>query len=149
MWNGVFTEGTVSVSENGEHTKNFSLRDGMGLELLRQSGVEVIVMTSENSSIVKSRMNKLGINNLFMDVKDKYSRLNDYLLKNSLNRNQVAYVGDDVNDLANLMSVSWGFCPNNATLQVMPHCDIILNNNGGDKAIREVSEFLIKYNRRF
>jgi len=146
---GVFTDGTVCVTGEREHTKTFSLRDGMGLELVRQAGVDVVVMTSEISPIVKSRMEKLGITHLFMGVKDKYSRLNQFLLEKDLSRNQVAYVGDDVNDLVNLNSVCWSFCPNDATLQVKPYCDVILNNNGGDKAIREVTEFIIKYNQRF
>jgi N-acylneuraminate cytidylyltransferase len=147
---GVFTDGTVSVSDKGELFKSFSLRDGMGLENIRFSGVEVVVMTSENSQIVKSRMVKLGLeNNLFLGVKDKYSRLNQILINKGLNRNQVAYVGDDINDLTNLISVGWGFCPNDAINQVKEHCDIVLNNRGGNKAIREVTEFLIKYNNRF
>ena len=147
---GVFTDGSVSVSDEGELFKSFSLRDGMGLENIELSGVEVIVMTSENSQIVQSRMLKLGLeNNLFLGVKDKYSRLSQILTNKRLNRNQVAYVGDDINDLTNLISVAWGICPKDAINQVKEQCDIILNNKGGNKAIREVTEFLIKYNKRF
>ncbi|PCH68760.1 MAG: cytidyltransferase [Bacteroidales bacterium] len=146
---GVFTDGTVNVSANGELSKSFSLRDGMGLELVRNSGVEVVVMTSENSDIVEKRMGKLGISNLFMGVKDKFSRLNNFLIEKNLKRNSVAYIGDDINDLVNLCSVSWGFCPNNAVPEVKLNSDFILNNNGGDMAIREAVEFIIKYNQRF
>lgn len=146
---GVFTDGTVNVSANGELSKSFSLRDGMGLELVRNSGVEVVVMTSENSDIVEKRMEKLGISNLFMGVKDKFSRLNNFLIEKNLKRNSVAYIGDDINDLVNLCSVSWGFCPNNAVPEVKLNSDFILNNNGGDMAIREAVEFIIKYNQRF
>lgn len=146
---GVFTDGTVNVSANGELSKSFSLRDGMGLELVRNSGVEVVVMTSENSPIVEKRMEKLGISNLFMGVKDKFSRLNNFLLEKNLKRNSVAYIGDDINDLVNICSVSWGFCPNNAVPEVKMNSDFVLNNNGGDMAIREAVEFIIKYNQRF
>jgi N-acylneuraminate cytidylyltransferase len=145
---GVFTSGTVAVGDNGELFKTFSLRDGMGIENLRNDGVEVVVMTSENSQIVQARMNKLNLE-LFMGVKDKYSRLDNLLIQKGLTRGEVAYVGDDVNDLVNLTSVAWGFCPNDAIETVKPYCDIVLNNNGGDKAIREVAEFILKYNNRF
>ncbi|MGJ8745205.1 cytidylyltransferase domain-containing protein [Polaribacter sp.] len=144
---GVFTPGTVGVTGSGELEKFFSLRDGMGLENLRLSGVNVIVMTSEDSPIVASRMAKLKLE-LYMGVKDKYSRLDNVLKQYSLTRNEVAYVGDDVNDLVNISSVLWGFCPNDAVNEVKPYCDFILNNNGGDQAIREACQFIINYNKR-
>lgn len=144
---GVFTPGTVGVTNTGELEKVFSLRDGMGIENLRMSGVQVVVMTSENSPIVESRMNKLGLE-LYMGVKDKYSRLDKVLETKGLNRKEVAYVGDDVNDLVNLSSVAWGFCPNDAVLELQPYCDIKLNNKGGDQAIREACQFIVKYNNR-
>ena len=145
---GVFTPGTVGVSNNGELFKEFSLRDGMGLDILRKSGVNVIVMTSETSEIVKSRMEKLKLE-LFMGVKDKFSRLNHILMKCDITRNQVAYVGDDVNDLVNICSVGWSFTPFDAIPLVKEYCDINLINSGGDKAIREVTDFILKYNSRF
>ena len=105
-------------------------------------------MTSENSQIVQSRMNKLNLE-LFMGVKDKYVRLDNLLIEKRLYRSEVAYVGDDINDLVNLASVAWGFCPNDAVETVKDFCDIVLNNTGGDKAIREAAEFIVKYNNRF
>jgi N-acylneuraminate cytidylyltransferase len=144
---GVFTPGTVGVTNTGELEKVFSLRDGMGIENLRLSGVEVIVMTSEISPIVESRMKKLGLE-LYMGVKDKYSRLDRVLETKGFTRKEVAYVGDDVNDLVNISSVAWGFCPNDAVLELQPYCDIKLNNRGGDQAIREACQFIAKYNNR-
>jgi len=146
---GVFTNGLVSVSSDGELFKSFSLRDGMGLEKLRNTGILVAVITSENSTIVEMRMNKLGINELYMGVKDKYARLNEILRLKNLNRSQVAYIGDDINDLTNIVSAGWGICPQNAILEIKTNSDIVLNNNGGDMAIREAVEFIINYNKRF
>jgi N-acylneuraminate cytidylyltransferase len=144
---GVFTPGTVGVTNTGELEKVFSLRDGMGIENLRISGVEVMVMTSEISPIVEARMIKLGLE-LYMGVKDKYSRLDKVLQEKNISRNEIAYVGDDVNDLVNLSSVAWGFCPNDAVSELKPYCDIILNNKGGDQAIREACQFIINFNKR-
>lgn len=146
---GVFTDGLVGVSSDGELFKSFSLRDGMGLEKIRNSGVEVVVITSENSPIVEMRMNKLGIKELYLGVKDKFARLNDILISKNLNHSQVAYIGDDINDIANIVSVGWGICPQNAILEIKLNSDLILNSNGGDMAIREAVEFIINYNRRF
>ena len=121
----------------------------MGLENIKMGGVEIVVITSENSLIVKERMRKLGVNELFMGVNDKFSRLNKILIDKKIKRNNVAYIGDDMNDLVNLTSVGWSFCPKDAVEQVKNYCDIVLNNKGGDKAIREATEFITKYNKRF
>lgn len=146
---GVFTNGTVAVSPEKEIFKQFSLRDGMGFELLKQSGIIPIVMTSENSKIVETRMAKLKIEHVFMGVKDKYSLLGFVLHNLKIKRNETAYVGDDINDLPNMASVAWAFCPNDAVDSVKPYSDVILNNCGGDRAIREAIEFIIKYNNKF
>ncbi len=146
---GVFTDGSVYYDQNGEALKKFDIRDGMGLEILRQHNVEVVVMTSENSALVEARMKKLMIKNTFMGVKDKHNFLQNFLIKHLLSYNEVAYVGDDVNDLANLCHVGWSFCPANATQIVKNQVDFVLNNNSGQGAIREVSEWLIRYNQNF
>lgn len=145
---GVFTPGTVSVTGEGELFKTFSLRDGMGISMLKEADIQVVVITSEDTPIVSSRMSKLGIET-YMGVKDKYLKLDSLLEQKGLKRNQVAYVGDDVNDLVNLCSVGWSFCPNNAVNEIVTYCDVKLNNLGGDKAIRECATILIKYNNKF
>lgn len=146
---GVFTDGNITNNADGEFSKVFSMRDGMGLEILRENGIEVIVMTSENSKIVESRMKKLNLlDNLYLGVKDKYSRLEKVLQEKSLTRSDVAYIGDDINDLANLLSVGWGIVPNDGIENVKMSADLVLNNVGGDKAIREAVNFIIKYNSR-
>ena len=99
---GVFTDGCVYFGAEGELMKEFDMRDGMGLEILRQNKVEVIVMTSEDSELVGLRMKKLQIQNCFLGVKDKYAFLTQFLKDKNANLGQVAYVGDDVNDLANI-----------------------------------------------
>jgi N-acylneuraminate cytidylyltransferase len=146
---GVFTDGTVAVSANEELFKTFSLRDGMGIDLLKQNDILPIVMTSEFSPIVKNRMNKLKINHSYLGVKDKFSRLEKICNNLSMERNEIAYMGDDINDLPNLCSAGWSFCPQNAIETVKPYCDLTLNNKGGDKAIREAVEFIIKQNKRY
>ncbi len=145
---GVFTEGNILVSGDGELAKSFSIRDGMGLEIARENGLEVIVMTSENSSIVDQRMKKLKINHYYKGVKDKYALLTELCKQMQLTKNELAYIGDDVNDMANLLSVSWGMTPNNAATEIKEIADIILHNNGGNMAIREGLEWVFKLNKR-
>ena len=146
---GVFTDGSVYYGVDGELLKNFDMRDGMGLEILRQHNIEVMVMTSETSEIVASRMKKLKIDKLYMGVKDKYSLLSKLVDENKLSFSQLAYVGDDVNDLANICACGWSFAPANAMIPVKNHADVILSKNSAAGAIREVCDFLLRYNTRY
>ena len=146
---GVFTNGTVFYSEEGEIAKQFDMRDGMGLEILREQDVEVLVMTSEQSEIVAQRMKKLKIEHVYLGVKDKFALLNHILNEKLIGMGTIAYMGDDINDLANMCSVGWSLTPNNATQIVKHHADIILPKNSGDGAIRQACEFIMKYNKRF
>ncbi len=146
---GVFTDGTIAYSKGGELSKNFDMRDGMGLEILRQFNVEVLVMTSEQSELVAKRMQKLKIENVYLGVKDKYSLLQHILEEQNLSINTFAYIGDDVNDLTNICSVGWSLSPNNATPVVKQHADVVLSKNSGAGAIREACDFIMKYNKRF
>jgi N-acylneuraminate cytidylyltransferase len=146
---GVFTDGGIFYNEEGEFAKKFDMRDGMGLEILRQNNVKVVVLTSENSKLVGQRMKKLQIQDAFLGVKDKYSFLKHFLFTKNSSFESVAYVGDDVNDLANICSSGWSFAPANATHTVKTHADIVLTQQSGDGAIREVCEIIMKYNNKY
>lgn len=146
---GVFTDGSIMYDQSGEHSKRFDMRDGMGLEILREHNVEVIVMTSEDSEIVANRMKKLKIDDVFLGVKDKFSLLRHIAKQRSLNMSNIAYMGDDVNDLANLCSVGWSFAPHNATAIAKLHVDMVVPKDSANGAIRAVCEFILNYNKRF
>ncbi|GAL67616.1 acylneuraminate cytidylyltransferase [Jejuia pallidilutea] len=146
---GVFTNGTIAYTKDGEHTKNFDMRDGMGLEILRQFGVEVMVMTSEQSQLVAKRMEKLKIPQVYLAVKDKYTLLQTLAASQNFSLNNVAYLGDDVNDMANICSVGWSLAPNNAMPEIKQLADVVLSKSSGAGAIREACKFIINYNKRF
>lgn len=146
---GVFTDGKVAYSTEGELTKVFDMRDGMGLEILRQNQVEVVVITSENSALVAQRMQKLQIEYTFLVVKDKYAFLQYFAKERNTSFAAMAYIGDDVNDLANICSVGWSFAPANATEIARQNADYLLTNNSAEGAIREACEWIIKYNERY
>lgn len=146
---GVFTDGKVAYSTEGELTKVFDMRDGMGLEILRQNQVEVVVITSENSALVAQRMQKLKIEYTFLVVKDKYGFLQYFAKERNTSFAAMACIGDDVNDLANICSVGWSFAPANATEIARQNADYLLTNNSAEGAIREACEWIVKYNERY
>ncbi|SDR69016.1 acylneuraminate cytidylyltransferase [Christiangramia echinicola] len=146
---GVFTDGRILYSKNGELAKVFDMRDGMGLEILRQDNIEVSVMTSENSPLVKERMKKLKIDNVYSGVKDKYGLLQHLSIYKNLNLDEVAYLGDDVNDMACMGRVGWSMTPHNAMDEIKKISDVVLTSESGSGAIREACRFITKYNKRF
>lgn len=146
---GVFTDGGITYTAEGEHTKAFDMRDGMGLEILKEDNIKVIIMTSENSPLVAARMKKLKIEDVYLGIKDKYAVIANIVANENIKLEQLAYMGDDVNDLANLCSVGWALVPNNATERVKPWADVLLNADSGKGAIREACEWIMKYNKRF
>jgi len=146
---GVFTDGGVAVSDDKELFKYFSVRDGMGISQLKSTNILPVIITSEKSEIVINRMNKLKIEHVLTDVSDKFSRLEFLLRSLKIQRNEIAYMGDDVNDLANLASCGWAIIPNDAIEGVLPYADLKLNNNGGSEAIRTAIEFVLRYNKKY
>ena len=121
----------------------------MGLEILRQHQVEVIVLTAENSELVGQRMKKLQIENTFLGVKDKYAFLQHFVKTRNTNFAALAYIGDDINDLANICSVGWSFTPANTTEIVKQNADYLLTKASAEGAIREACEKIIAYNERY
>lgn len=146
---GVFTDGSITYTKEGEHTKRFDMRDGMGLEILRQFDVEVMIMTSEHSELVARRMEKLQIQQVYLGVKDKFTLLKSIAKEKQIDISNIAYVGDDVNDLTNIVSVGWSFAPNNAMTEIKTNADIVLSKDSGNGAIREACQFIKNYNKRF
>ncbi|TDN89166.1 N-acylneuraminate cytidylyltransferase [Salegentibacter sp. 24] len=146
---GVFTDGRVLFSESGELAKVFDMRDGMGLEILRQQDVEVAVMTSEDSALVSKRMEKLKIGETYLGVKDKYAFLHKIILDKKISFSQIAYIGDDINDMACMSAVGWAIAPKNAMAEIKEIADLNLSSDSGSGAIREACNFIIKYNKRF
>ena len=94
-------------------------------------------------------MEKLKIEQVFLGVKDKYTLLKNIVTKADVSLSNVAYIGDDVNDLTNICSVGWSFAPNNATDIVKINADVVLAKNSGAGAIREACQFIMNYNKRF
>jgi N-acylneuraminate cytidylyltransferase len=146
---GVFTNGRVLYSEKGEFAKSFDMRDGMGLEILRQDNIEVTVMTSEQSTLVASRMKKLNIDKVYLGVKDKFGLLQHISKTYNIEYSNIAYLGDDINDMACMLGVGWSLAPNNAMSEIKRISDINLLEDSGSGTIREACKLIIKYNKRF
>jgi 3-deoxy-D-manno-octulosonate 8-phosphate phosphatase (KDO 8-P phosphatase) len=141
---GVLTDGTVYYSERGEALKRFNMRDGMGVERLRGlAQVDVGIISGETSPSVQQRAAKLGIDELHLGVRDKPAVVAEITARRSLTPEQVAYIGDDVNDLAAMGLVGLAACPADATHFAKAAAHLICQAPGGAGVLREVAELII------
>ncbi|MFH1051723.1 MAG: HAD-IIIA family hydrolase [bacterium] len=140
---GTLTNGKVYYSANGEELKKFSIRDGMGIELLKLAGIDLAIITSENSNIVKARASKLNIKNLVLGTKNKRKSLTELAEKLSVNLDNIAFIGDDVNDISALEIVGLSACPADATEKVKEVCNYICLKEGGNGAVRDFAELIL------
>lgn len=145
---GVLTDTSVYYSDQGEIMKKFSIRDGMGVERLKTIlNIDSGIITGELSPSVKKRAEKLKIKELHLGIKDKVLVLKKILNKRKINFENIAYIGDDVNDLEIMKLVGVSACPNDAIKEVRLISDYICKNRGGYGAFRELAELIIESNR--
>jgi len=144
---GVLTDGSIYCSENGEEMISFSRIDGKGIERFREQNRKIIVISSEDSNIVRKRLEKLNID-CFLGIKDKLTSLRSYLKKHNISIGRVAFMGDDVQDLEVINSVAFSFCPADAQESIKKNSKWICKNKGGRGAVREAIELILKMENR-
>ena len=145
---GVLTDAGMYYSESGEELKKFNTRDGMGIKLLQRAGLITAIVTQERTKLVAWRGEKLMIPEVHQGVMDKLSLVREMAARHGLSMEQVAYIGDDVNDLATLKAVGFSATPADGLPQVVEAVDYVCLKKGGDGAVREIIEMILKAQHR-
>jgi YrbI family 3-deoxy-D-manno-octulosonate 8-phosphate phosphatase len=140
---GVLTDGGVFYGREGEVMKQFNIRDGMGVERLREIGIEVGIITGEKSESVQRRAEKLGVQILYLHCKDKPAAIAEIVDQHSYAINEIAYIGDDVNDLEAMAAVGLSAAPGDAFPSVREAAGYVCRRPGGHGAFREFAELII------
>lgn len=141
---GVLTDTGIYYSPDGEIIKRFSIRDGMGVERLRDIlGIETVIITGENSGTVKSRAAKLKINEYYLGVKNKIEILELIKNKNHISEENIAYIGDDSNDYEIMLKCGLTATPSDGMSFIKEIADYICETKGGYGAFREFVELII------
>ena len=140
---GVLTDGGMYYSEKGEELKKFNTRDGMAVELLEREKISVILMTKENSKIVLQRAKKIKIKKSYIGIVNKEEKLPEICKKFKVSLGEIAYIGDDINDLEIMKKVGFSASPNNAMEQIKRKSHYICKLNGGEGVLREVAELIL------
>ncbi len=141
---GVLTDGSITYTDSGEQIKSFNSKDGLGLRLLMDSGINVGIITGRKSQALNLRCKNLGISLLFDGIKDKSKALDKIAQDTGFSFENMAFVGDDLIDLPAIKKVGVSFCVQDASKDVKNHSDIITNQNGGSGAVREICEMILK-----
>ena len=142
-FDGVFTNNKVILDENGIEHVICDRGDGLGLNMLKKIDLDIIILSTETNKVVSSRAKKLKID-AFQSIKRKLDFLKDFCEKKQIGLENVAYVGNDLNDLDCMENVGLSICPSDSFKDVKNSADVVLENKGGDGAIRELCDLIIK-----
>lgn len=146
---GVLTDGKLFFDSEGNEYKSFHARDGHGIKLLRQTGVEVAVISGRKSTSVALRMKSLGIEHVYQGHENKVAAFNEIIGKIGVTHEQVAHVGDDLLDLPIMIRVGLAIAVNDANFAVKQRADWCTTLSGGQGAVREVCDFIMQAQGHF
>ena len=140
---GVLTDGGLHYDEQGQVVKRFDVRDGLAIRMLQRAGIEVAFLSGGRSGAIEQRARHLHVNHCLVGVGDKLSALSQLQAHLQLERQQTAFIGDDLNDLTVRPAVGLLVSPANGARGLRRQADLVLRQNGGDGAVRELAELLL------
>ena len=141
---GVLTDGGLYIGAGGESCKRLNVQDGLAISCAIRNNLIVAIITGRQSEIVCRRAAELGITEIYQGVKDKKEMLKNIAVKHSLQLAEVAYMGDDLNDLSALSIAGLACAPANAAAEVKARAHFVAAKSGGEGAVREVVETIMK-----
>lgn len=139
---GTLTDGKIHISNEREVFKSFNVKDGYGIANLYKINVLPVIITGRKSKIVEYRAKELNINEVYQGVHNKVDKLKYICEKYKISLKEVAYIGDDINDLECMKICGISACPNDAAEEVLDSVDYICKKNGGEGAVREFINFI-------
>lgn len=135
---GTLTDGGIYISENGDEMKKFNAKDGMGIKNLLKNGIEVgFISAAISKKIVHHRAAMLGVKYCYAGSDDKLEILNTWLNELNLSYQDVAFIGDDTNDIRIMKQVGLSAAPSDAVSEVQAVANMVLEKNGGQGCVRE------------
>lgn len=141
---GTLTDGRIYMGATGEMIKAFDVKDGYGIVQLRKRGIVPVIITGRNSDIVSRRAEELGITEVYLGVSDKLQKLKDIAESYNCSPDQIAYIGDDLNDLECICYCGVTACPADAVEEVKALAGYVCKNQGGRGAVREFVNCICK-----
>ncbi len=141
---GVFTDGSLLVTSEGEMLRKMNVKDGYALKVALQKGYHVCIITGGTNEGVRIRLKGLGVKDIYLGAHHKIETLNEYLQSNDIATKNVLYMGDDIPDVPPMKAVGLPTCPQNAVPEVKAVSKYISHINGGQGCVRDVIEQVLK-----
>ena len=145
---GCLSDGKLIYDANGVESKNFNVKDGLGITTWIKMGHNVAIITGRNSTIVKKRSEELGVTHLHQGIRDKDRVLKEIINSLGLKFHEVAAIGDDLNDYSMLSLIGRSFTPKNGVREIQALVNTTLTKEGGDGAVREMIETIVDENNQ-
>ena len=145
---GVLTDGGLYYTDEGLVMKKFFVRDGMGAVLLKENGLEVGILSSDKSEIATARGKRLNLELVYYGVKDKRQVLDEICFLRNVKMENLAFIGDDVNDIEALKAVGLSACPKDAVESIGSIVDYVCQKEGGRGAFRELADLILKSKKK-
>ncbi len=140
---GTLTDGKIYMSSTGELMKAFNIKDGFAIARLKEYQVEPVIITGRSSEIVRLRCEELKVRELYQGVENKSFKLRELCQKYSIELDNVAFIGDDLNDLPCIKICGFSACPADAAKEVRSQVDFICESRGGEGAVREFIDYIV------
>jgi len=142
-FDGIFTDGFVYLDQDGKETVRCSRRDSLGIDMLKAAGLKIIVISRKTNPVVEMRCQKMKIK-CFSGIRDKLETLKKIVNQSKISPEEICYIGDDITDLECITFAGVGITVNNAPRELKNRADYITSLNGGDHAVREICDLIIK-----
>ncbi|MCX6275924.1 MAG: HAD-IIIA family hydrolase [Bacteroidetes bacterium] len=137
---GVLTDGSLILLQTGEQARTMNIRDGYALQLAVKKGYRIVIISGGKSEAVKTRLNGLGIEDVFLGIEDKISTLKNVISKNNLVTENILYMGDDLPDIAPMKLCGIASCPADAATEIKEISIYVSDKKGGEGCVRDVIE---------
>lgn len=141
---GTMTDGGIYYDEKGNETKKFCTKDAAGFFAANKVGIKIIVLTGRACAATVRRMTELKVEYLYQNVKNKEDFLRKFMNENGICKSEIAYIGDDLNDLPPMSLVGFVGCPADSCYEIINRADYVSLIDGGYGAVRDIIEYLLK-----
>ena len=141
---GTMTDAGIYYDEHGNELKKFCTKDAAGFFTAKRMGIKTMVLTGRECEATRRRMQEMKVDYIVQNIKDKKTYLTGFMEENKIVREQIAYIGDDLNDYSSMMLCGFVGCPADACMEVKKIADYVSDNVGGTGAVRDVISYLLK-----
>ncbi|MET1259144.1 MAG: HAD-IIIA family hydrolase [Flavobacteriaceae bacterium] len=141
---GVFTDGSLLITTEGEMLRKMNVKDGYALKTALMKGYKVCIISGGSNEGVRKRLEGLGVTDIYLGAHHKTEPLQEFLAKHGIDPSETVYMGDDLPDIPPMQKVALATCPQNAVAEVKAIADYVSHKNGGEGCVRDIIEQVLK-----